>query len=186
MSTISKADFPTADIRQILEPGPVVLVSSAWKGQRNVMTMGWHMMLGFSPALFACYIWPSNHSHELISRSGECVVNVPTRSMLDAVIGIGNSSAADGRDKFDEFGLTAVPADRVKVPLVGECYANFECRLADGRQVARYGLFIWEVVKAHVAVEPAHPETLHYMGKGEFMVAGKVVNCRRRFLPQNL
>ena len=149
------------------------------------MTMGWHMMLGFSPALFACYIWPGNYSHELIKRSRECVINVPTRALLDQVVGIGNSSGNE-IDKFTTFGLTAHNAEKVAAPLIAECYANFECRLADASQIARYDLFIWEVVKAHVATEPANPETLHYMGQGEFMVAGKVVNCRRRFKPQNL
>lgn len=186
MTVLPKLDIPTIDTRRILEPGPVVLVSSAWKGERNIMTMGWHMMLGFSPALVACYIWPGNHSHELLRRSRECVINVPTRSLLDAVVGVGNSTGAQGKDKFAAFGLTAQPAEHVDAPLIGECYANLECRLADASQVAARGLFIWEVVKAHVAPEPSHPETLHYMGQGEFMVAGKVVNCRRRFLPQNL
>jgi flavin reductase (DIM6/NTAB) family NADH-FMN oxidoreductase RutF len=185
MQIIPKADYPLAETRRILEPGPVVLVSSADRGERNIMTMGWHMMLGFSPALLACYIWPGNHSHELIKRSGECVINVPTRTLLDQVISIGNSSGAD-IDKFGAFGLTALSAEQVAAPLIGECYANFECRLADASQIGRYDLFIWEVVKARVAVEPAVPETLHYMGRGEFMVAGKVVNCRRRFKPQNL
>jgi flavin reductase (DIM6/NTAB) family NADH-FMN oxidoreductase RutF len=161
-------------------------VSSAWKGESNIMTMGWHMMLGFSPALFACYIWPGNHSRELIRHSGECVINVPTRALLDQVVGIGNSTGGSGVDKFDAFGLTPQTAEHVAAPLIGECYANFECRLADPSQIERHGLFVWEVVRAHVAVEPAYPETLHYMGQGEFMVAGKVVNCRRRFKPQNL
>ena len=185
MRLIPKSDFPLEETRRILEPGPVVLVSSSHRGERNIMTMGWHMMLGFSPALFACYIWPGNHSHELVRRSGECVINVPTRGLLDQVVSIGNSSGAD-IDKFATLGLTAQTAELVLAPLIGECFANFECRLADASQVDRYNLFIWEVVKAHVATEPAVPETVHYMGRGEFMVAGKVVNCSRRFKTQNL
>lgn len=180
-----KVDFPLMEIRRLLEPGPVVLVSSAYAGERNIMTMGWHMMLGFSPALVGCYIWPGNHSYELIRRSKQCVINIPTRALLDQVISIGNSSGAD-IDKFSELGLTAQAAERVDAPLIGECYANLECRLADSSQIDKYNLFIWKVVKAHVAVEIAVPETLHYMGQGEFMVAGKLVNCRRRFKPQNL
>ena len=69
MKNFHKRDFPTDQVRRFLEPGPVVLVSSAWKGERNVMTMGWHMMMGFDPSLFACYIWEENHSFELIRRS---------------------------------------------------------------------------------------------------------------------
>ncbi len=35
-----KKDFPVGRVRRFLEPGPVVLLSSAWKGQRNIMTKG--------------------------------------------------------------------------------------------------------------------------------------------------
>ena len=46
-----KTSYPLDEIRRFLEPGPIVLVSSTWRGIPNVMTMGWHMMLGFKPAL---------------------------------------------------------------------------------------------------------------------------------------
>lgn len=49
-----KLDFPTEKIRRYLEPRPIVLVSSSWKGQRNIMTMGWHTVMEFSPALVGC------------------------------------------------------------------------------------------------------------------------------------
>src|SRR4051794_25005944 len=78
MKQFRKRDFPLDSIRRFLEPGPIVLVSSAWKGETNIMTMGWHMMMGFEPALFGCYIWEGNHSHGLIKRSRECVINLPT------------------------------------------------------------------------------------------------------------
>lgn len=186
MKIAKKQDFPLTEIRRHLEPGPIVLVSSRWKGAANIMTMGWHMMLGFSPALFGCYIWRGNHSYELIRHSRECVINVPTADMADTVAGIGNSSGAHGIDKFAAFGLTAHPAQHVGAPLIAECYANFECKLVDDRQIDEYGLFIWEVVKAHVAISPRCPETLHYRGEGEFMVSGGHISRRSKFKPQNL
>ena len=185
MKRFRKKDYPLDEIRRYLEPGPVVLVSSAWKGQRNLMTMGWHMMLQFSPALFGCYIWEGNHSYDLIRRSRECVINLPTIELTDAVIDIGNSTGTEC-DKFTTFGLTPRPAEHVKAPLVEECYANFECRLADGRQIKKYSLFIWEVVKAHVATTPKNPRTLHYRGNGEFMIAGTSLRRRSRFKSENL
>ncbi len=185
MKIHSKKDYPLDQIRRHLETGPIVLVSSAWKGQVNIMTMGWHMMLQFTPALLACYIWEGNRSFRAILNSRECVINIPTMNLVDQVVGIGNSTG--GRpNKFANFGLTPVAAEHVAAPLIGECYASFECRLADSSQVSRYGLFIWEVVKAHVADTPRHPRTLHYRGQGEFMLAGRAVNLRDRFKTQNL
>lgn len=180
MKRYTKKDYPLVDIRRHLETGPIVLVSSAWKGRTNIMTMGWHMMMEFTPALFGCYIWDQNHSFEMIRRSRQCVINVPTVDLADQVVGIGNTSGAS-IDKFAKFGLTPDDAEEVKAPLIRECYANFECRLADSTLIRRYSLFVWEVVKAHVATSPKRPKTLHYRGDGEFMIAGRTLNLRRKF-----
>lgn len=149
------------------------------------MTMGWHMVMGFSPSLVATYIWDENHSHELVRRSGECVINLPMVELLDTVVGIGNCSGAE-LDKFEHFGLDAVPGTHVGAPLIAQCHASFECRLHDASQVRRHNLFIWEVVKAHVASRPKIPRTVHYRGDGRFMVAGEEVSRRRLFKPEML
>lgn len=186
MSTYVKRDFPVDDVRRFLEPGPVVLVSSAWKGRTNVMTMGWHMMVGEDPSLVGCYVWDENHSHEMIRKSRECVINLPTADLAPTVVRIGNTSGRD-IDKFDEFGLTAVRAARVRAPLISECYASFECRLSDSRLVRSHNLFIFEVVKAHAASRPRYPRTIHYRGSGIFMISGaNTSRYRRLFTPEML
>lgn len=177
-----KADFPVSRVRQYLEPGPIVLVSSRWRGKTNIMTMGWHMVLEFTPALVGCLISSGNHSHEMVRASRECVINLPTTGLTEQAIGIGNTSGAE-IDKFERFGLTAEAGEKVEAPLIRECHANFECRLHDDAMVDGYDLFIFEVVKAHVARRPKHPETLHYTGDGVFMVAGKVIDRSKLFRP---
>lgn len=185
MKRYRKHDYDLADVRRFLEPGPVVLVSSAWEGKTNIMTMGWHMMIGFTPALFGCYIDESNHSYEMVRRSGECVINLPTSDLIDTVVCIGNCSGAD-TDKFAAFGLTSVAGQHVAAPLIAECYASFECRLADARPNPSHPLFVWEVVKAHVAARPKLPETLHYRGDGQFMISGREISRRAGFKPEML
>jgi flavin reductase (DIM6/NTAB) family NADH-FMN oxidoreductase RutF len=180
-----KSDFPVSKVRRYLEPGPIVLVSSKSGDETNVMTLGWHTMLEFSPSLVGLMIAAGDHSFQMIRDSGECVINLPTTALTDIVVGIGNSTGAE-IDKFAEFGLTAEKAQKVGAPLIGECHANFECRLHDDTLVERYNFFIFEVVKAHVAASPKHPETLHYTGDGVFMVAGKVISRRSKFLPEML
>jgi flavin reductase (DIM6/NTAB) family NADH-FMN oxidoreductase RutF len=179
-----KAKIPLIEVRRHLEPGPIVLVSSAYKNESDIMVMGWHTMLEFKPALFGCYVWDQNHSERLIRKSGECVINIPTYDLLDQVVGVGNTHG-DEVDKWEEFGLTKVEAAKVGAPLIGECYASFECKLHDDRMVKKYNFFIWEIVRAHVA-PTKNPKTLHYRGQGEFMVAGKSVSKRKRFRPENL
>lgn len=185
MKIYRKFDYPVADARCLLEPGPVVLVSSAYKDQRNIMTLGWHMPMEFTPSLVGCVIASGNHSYEMISRSKNCVINVPTLKLATTVAKIGNCSGAD-TDKFRKFKLTALEPEVVDAPLIAECYANFECKLVDGRLRDKYNFFIFEVVKAHAARTPKYPRTIHYRGDGQFMVSGPALNLRRLFRPEML
>lgn len=182
MKAFAKKDFPVSRVRRFLEPGPVVLVSSAWKGKQNIMTLGWHTVMEFTPSLVGCVISRGNHSFRLIRASRECVINVPTFDLARQTVGIGNCSGADV-DKFAAFELTALPASKVDAPLIKECYANFECKVVDTRLVPRYDFFVLEVVKAHVAGSPKVPRTIHYRGDGQFMVSGREVSFRKAFRP---
>ena len=182
MKSFRKQDFPTSQIRRFLEPGPIVLVSSALKGKTNIMTMGWHTVMEFSPALIGCIISAGNYSFEMVRRSKECVINIPTDDLARQAVGIGNCSGAEV-DKFEKFKLTPVVGEEVTAPLIRECYANFECRLADASLVGKYNFFIWEVVKAHVAASPKYPQTIHYHGDGVFMLSGRRINLSRMFRP---
>jgi flavin reductase (DIM6/NTAB) family NADH-FMN oxidoreductase RutF len=181
----AKIDLPVSSVRRYLEPGPVVLVTSAHGGARNIMTMGWLTVMEFTPSLLGCVIAQSNYSFELVRKSGDCVINLPTTALTDAVVGVGNTTGAE-IDKFARFALTPQPARQVGAPLIGECHANFECKLFDGSLIDKYNFFIFEVVKAHVARAPRHPQTLHYTGDGVFMVAGKIISRRRQFKPELL
>jgi flavin reductase (DIM6/NTAB) family NADH-FMN oxidoreductase RutF len=148
--------------------------------------MGWHMIMGFEPSLVGCYIWDENHSFEMIRRSRECVINVPTTAIAAKVVGIGNTSGRDV-DKFAKFGLTPGKAVKVSAPLIADCFANFECRLVDSSLIRKYSLFVFEVVKAHVAKTPKFPRTIHYRGDGEFMISGENTRrFRRLFKPEML
>lgn len=185
MKIYNKHDFPTAKIRQLLEPGPTVLVTSAWNDEVNVMTLGWHMVMEFNPSLIACLISSGNHSFELIRRSRECAINVPTVELKNEVVAIGNCTGLEV-DKFAAFNLTAEPATFIDAPLIAECYANLECRLVDSHLVKKYNVFIFEVVSARVATSPEYPKTLHYYGEGIFMVAGETLDLRPLFRPEML
>lgn len=176
-----KLALPLHEVRRYLEPGPVVLLTSQHDGERDVMAMGWHTVMEFSPSLVGCVISSANHSHGLVRASGECVINLPTVRQLEAVLGVGSTTGAE-IDKFAAFGLTPDPSERVAAPSIRECHAQFECRLHDDSLVERYDFFIWEVVAARVAPRPRHPETLHYKGDGAFMVSGKVIRRRREGL----
>jgi flavin reductase (DIM6/NTAB) family NADH-FMN oxidoreductase RutF len=128
----------------------------------------------FEPPLVGCVISDRNHSFGVLKATRECVINIPTVELAAQVVGCGNTS---GRklDKFRRFGLTPVPAKLVKAPLIDECYAALECRLVDARLVAKYCFFILEVQQAWIDRSRRDPRTIHHLGKGAFMVAGRTI-----------
>ena len=176
---MAKKSFPLSKVYGLLEPGPVVLVTTARDGNPNIMTMSWHTMMEFEPPLVGCVISNRNYSFDLLKATKECVINIPTVEIAEKVVGCGNTSGAK-IDKFKEFGLTQKPASQVGAPLIEECYANLECRVVDTKMVAKYCFFILEVVKAWIDPAVKNPRTIHHLGSGNFMVAGKKIKLKSK------
>jgi len=132
-------------------PGPAGLITSvAPDGRANIITLGEVFNLSISePVIVGIAIAKPRYSHELISHSGEFVVNLPTTGMIEQVDRCGNASGREV-DKFASFGLTATPAEKVAPPLIAECPVNLECRLLDVRPSGDHDLFRGEVVCEHV------------------------------------
>ena len=169
-----KRTFPLSQVYRLLEPGPVVLVTTAHKGRANVMTMSWHTMMEFEPPIVGCVISDRNHTFGILKATKECVINIPTVELAAKVVGCGNTSG-QRVDKFRVFRLTPEPASLVAAPLIGECYANLECKVVDTRMVMKYSFFILEVFKAWIDPSRKRPRTIHHLGRGEFMVAGRTI-----------
>lgn len=169
---MGKKSFPLSNVYGLLEPGPVVMITTAHDGRANIMTQSWHTMIEFEPPLVGCVISNRNHSFGLLQASRECVINIPTVEIAEKVVGCGNTSGAS-INKFEQFGLTPRPAALVGAPLIAECYANLECRVADTSMVDKYGLFVLEVVQAWIDPSLKDPRTIHHLGSGNFMVAGE-------------
>ena len=174
---MAKRSYPLPKVYGLLEPGPVVLVSTARKGRANIMTMSWHTMMEFEPPLVGCVISARNASFDTLKATKECTINIPTQALAKQVVGVGNCSGRSV-DKFAKFGLTPVAASQVAAPLIEECYASLECRVDDTRLVNRYNFFILEVVQAWVEPAIKQPQTLHHRGNGVFAVAGETVKLR--------
>jgi|APHig6443717497_1056834.scaffolds.fasta_scaffold140773_1 flavin reductase (DIM6/NTAB) family NADH-FMN oxidoreductase RutF len=180
-------EYPLAKVFQLLEPGPVVLVSTMSRaGKTNLMTMSWHMMMDFEPPLIACLLSGNNHSFTALVETGECVLAIPDAGLAETVVDIGNCTGAR-RDKFADFGLTPVPAAQVKPMLVDECFANIECRVADEDFVERYNLFVLEGVRAwrnprKMGPDLRAPKMLHAIGDGTFRVDGPTRDLKARMV----
>jgi flavin reductase (DIM6/NTAB) family NADH-FMN oxidoreductase RutF len=172
-------EFPLSKAFELIEPGPVVLVTTrARNGKTNVMTMSWHMDVDFTP-IMACVVSEGDYSFKALRETKECVVAIPTVDIIEKVVDIGNHSGAD-MDKFETYHLTPVPAEKVKAPLIAECLANIECRVIDTSLVDRYNLFILEGIKAWIDSSRKEKRTFHANGDGTFVVDGKTLDLKKR------
>lgn len=167
-----KKAIPLANVYQLLEPGPVVLLATQYKGKDNVMTMSWHMMMDFEPPIVGCVISNQNYTFELIRRTKECVIAIPTVEMAKKVVAVGNVSGLDV-DKFHTFELAKESASHVKAPILGDCYANLECKVIDTKMANKYNMFVLEVVAAWSNPSIKNPQMIHHLGNGLFVADGK-------------
>ena len=169
---MKKRTLPLSRVYRLLEPGPVVLLTTAHKGKANVMTMSWHTMMDFEPPLVGCVVSENNYSFAALKTTKECVINIPAMILAKQVVGVGNCSGSK-LDKFKKFSLTPLQASLVAPPLVAECFANLECKVVDTSFVNKYGIFILKVVKAWQDPAQKKPKTIHHHGYGKF-----AVDCR--------
>jgi len=158
----------------LIEPGPVVLVTTHDGKKHNIMTISWTMVLDFTPA-FALTTGAWNHSFAALEKKRECVIAIPTVDLLDQVVGIGTCSGAD-TDKFERFGLTPLPGKFVKAPLIKECLANIECKVVD--IVRRHSIVVLQALAAYVDPARREKRTLHAVGDGTFIVDGRRLDRR--------
>jgi len=177
---MEKKSLPLSEVYGLLEPGPVVLVTTVHKGHSNIMAMSWHTMMEFEPPILGCVISEHNYTFNLLKTTKECVINIPTVDLAEKVVGCGNTSGKN-LDKFKTFQLTAISSSRVKSPLIDECFANLECKVIDMNMVTKYNFFILEVLGAWIDISRKNHKTIHHQGKGQFMVAGKSIK-----LPSNM
>jgi flavin reductase (DIM6/NTAB) family NADH-FMN oxidoreductase RutF len=173
--------MPPEKAYRLLEAGPILLVTTAHHGQANIMTMGFHMVMQHAPPLLGCVIGPWDHSYAALCATGECVIAIPTVDLAGKMVDIGNCSGAE-TDKFEKFRLTKLPAQSVGAPLIGECLANLECRVADTAMVEKYNLFILEVVRIWIDPDRKERRTLHHNGDGTFTVDGRTLNLQDRMV----
>ena len=158
----------------LIEPGPVVFVTTNDGKKNNIMTISWTMVMDFTPK-FAITTGQWNYSYAALRKSKDCVISIPTVDLLDTVVGVGTCSGAD-TDKFEKFGLTPVKGNQVRSPLIEECLANIECKVID--IVEKHNIVVLEGVAAYFDNSRKEKRTVHAIGDGTFVTDGRKLNRR--------
>jgi len=159
----------------LMEPGPVVFITTHDGEKNNIMTISWTMVMDFTP-VFAITTGPWNYSYTALRKSRECVIAIPTVDIIDQVVGVGTCSGAD-TDKFEKFGLTPVKAKHVGSPLIKECLANIECKVVD--IIKKHNILVLEGVAAYFDSSRKEKRTIHAIGDGTFVVDGRKLDRRK-------
>ena len=149
-----------------VHPSPAALITSISEdGRPNIITLGEVFNVSIrSPVIVGIAIAKPRYSHELITATREYVVNLPTAAMVEAVDLCGTISGRDV-DKFAEFGLTPVPAEKVRPPLIAECPVSIECRVIGIQEIGDHDLFLGEAVAEHVAEDALDDDGRIVVGK---------------------
>ncbi|KAJ5584313.1 uncharacterized protein N7459_004113 [Penicillium hispanicum] len=178
--------YPTSLAYRLIEPGPVLLVSTGSLAQstHNVMTIGFHMMMQHSaPCLIGITLGPWDASFDTLREQRECVLAVPSVEIAEQVVDIGNCSSSDSEvNKWERFGLEALPASRVQAPLVGgpHVIANIECVVEDTTMVDKYSMWVLRAVRSWI--NPRGGKMFHHRGQGIMVTEGDVLDLKDRMV----
>jgi len=174
------------DARRLLGGGPVVLVSTSFRGNTNVMPAVFVTPLSFDPPLIGLAVHPSRHTHDMIRASEAFALNIPTRELLHHCMYLGSVS---GRD-MNKLELTKLPVFRARLvdaPLLEGCVGHIECSVEDAHTMGDHTLFIGKVIAAQVEtdafdgtwrLEDAGLKPLHYLGLNHFAMLEERLEAR--------
>ncbi len=133
----------------MLYPLPVVMVSVADReGRNNIITLAWVGTVCSDPPMVSISVRPERYSYGILKETGEFVINLTTKSLVYATDYCGVKSGRDV-DKFQEMKLTALPASKVKAPLIAESPVNLECVVREVKPLGSHDMFLAEVVAVH-------------------------------------
>lgn len=167
----------------MIYPLPALLVSCGSTAENyNLFTVAWAGTICTNPAMCYISVRPERHSYRLIKDNMDFVINLTTTEMARATDWCGVRSGRDYR-KFEETGLTPLPAQCVTAPIVAESPLNIECRVREITHLGSHDMFISEILNVQASdelmdedgkwhLDQSHPLVyLHggYYGLGEFI-----------------
>jgi flavin reductase (DIM6/NTAB) family NADH-FMN oxidoreductase RutF len=176
---MSKIDLDLSRATRLLQPGPVALVTTKYKGKANVFVAAWVTPVSANPPQVALAVFPAIYSHALIQKSGAFTLNIPPRPLAEKVKKVGDVSG-EVTDKFLSIGLTPYEGRQLSAPLIAECIGHLECGVTDTQHVGDHTVYFAEIVAASaddlafdgeswtLADESVKP--LHHLGANRYAV----------------
>ncbi|PJI09615.1 MULTISPECIES: flavin reductase family protein [Clostridium] len=134
----------------MLNPTPVVLVISKNKSDKiNIFTVGWISTVCTKEPILAMGVRPQRLSHEYITESGECTINLPTQSMVKIVDYCGVVSGKK-EDKIKHFNLKLNDGVSISTPSLENSPVALECKVKSVTPLGTHDLFLLEILNVKV------------------------------------
>jgi flavin reductase (DIM6/NTAB) family NADH-FMN oxidoreductase RutF len=150
----------------MIYPLPAVMVSlGETPEEQNIITIAWTGTICSDPPMCYISVRPERHSHALLDRTREFVINLTTQKLAFATDWCGVRSGRNFH-KFEEMHLTPGPASKVRAPIIEEAPINIECRVVEIKRLGTHDMFIAEVVNVKADEQYIKPRT------GAFDLAG--------------
>jgi len=168
------------DARRLLNPGPVAIVTTEWRGMTNAAPVAWTAPLSMQPPLIGVVIHPHRHTADMIRFSEEFAINIPGPSLLKQTAFLGSQTGLN-TNKLESAGLSVFHGDRIDAPLIEDCLAWIECGLQDVIPIGDHTLFVAKVVRVQ-ALDEAYAQVwkleerryspLTYIGGTKYAIIG--------------
>ncbi len=174
------------DARRLLTGGPVMLVSCSYRGRHNLMPVAYAMPLSIRPPLVGIAVHPSRFTYDIIRKTEEFALNIPSIRLLHHVQYLGSLSGND----VDKLELTKLPhfrARKLDTILLEGCVGWIECSLQDAVELGDHFLFVGRVVAVsaddeafedHWRLDGLEEKPLHYLGGNYYAVLREVLEAR--------
>jgi flavin reductase (DIM6/NTAB) family NADH-FMN oxidoreductase RutF len=168
------------DARRLLNPGPVCIVTTHWRGMANAAPVAWTVPLSMEPPMVGVVIHPHRHTADMIRFSEEFAINIPGPALLKQTHFLASQTGLN-TNKLEAAGLDAFPAQRIDAPLIDGCLAWIECGLQDVIPIGDHTLFVGKVVRVQ-ALDEAYAQAwkleerqyspMTYIGGTKYALAG--------------
>ena len=133
---------------------PIAAVSSHWRGQENAqicVSIGGASIVAETPRVLV-QIYKTNHSHEMILRSGAFALNFPRAGQLEWFRDFGLKS---GRD-CEKLAGYEFSKGETGSPLLAECWGWMDCRVVNAMDGGDMTCFLAEVIDGKT-IGPGQP-----------------------------
>lgn len=169
----------------MLNPGPVAIVTTSWRGISNAAPIAWCAPVSMQPPMVGIVVHPNRHTADLIRFSDGFAINIPGPSLVKQTAFLGSQSGLNN-NKLESSGLSLFSPLSIDAPLIEGCLAWIECTLQDVIRLGDHSLFVGNVVKVQAddeayaqqwLLKDREHSPLTFIGGTRYAVIGEAIDA---------